>query len=169
LNPMRRLKISKVTVNMGVGEAGERLAKGVQLLEELTGQKPVHTIAKRTIQPFGIRKGLAIGCKVTLRGEKAMKFLRDAFAAVDNRIKASNFDEQGNFAFGIREHIDLPGVKYDPMVGIYGMDVCVAIERPGYRVKHRKLKKSKVGKKHLVTKEEAINFIKETFNVEVEA
>ncbi len=169
MNPMRKLKIAKVTVNMGIGEAGERLAKGEKLLEELTGQKPVQTFAKRTIQPFGIRKGLAIGCKVTLRDEKATEFLDKVFAAVDKRISARNFDEQGNLAFGIREHIDLPGVKYDPMVGIYGMDVCVAIERPGYRVKHRKLKNTKVGKKHLVTKDEAIDFIRQTFNVEVEA
>ncbi len=167
MNPMRRLRIAKVTVNMGVGEAGERLAKAEKLLEELTGQKPVQLRAKRTIQPFGIRKNLPIACKVTLRGERARAFLDKALTAVERRISARSFDEHGNFAFGIREHIDLPDVKYDPMVGIYGMDVCVAIERPGYRVKHRRLKRAKVGKSHRVTRDEAIEFLRQEFGVEV--
>ncbi len=168
MNPMRQLRIASVTVNMGVGEGGERLVKAEKLLEQLTGQKPIRRIAKKTIQPFGIRKGLPIACKVTLRKDKAIDFLKRAFEAKDNRLKARNFDELGNFSFGIREHIDLPGVKYDPNVGIFGMDINVCIERPGYRVKKRSLRKSKIGKKHLVTKDESIEFIKKEFNVQVE-
>lgn len=167
MNPMRRLRIHSVTVNMGVGEGGERLAKAEALLEELTGQKPIRRLAKKTIQPFGIRKGLPIACKVTLRGEKAIDFLKRALEARDRKLPERCFDQQGNFSFGIREHIDLPGVKYDPNVGIFGMDVCVTMERPGYRVKRRKIKKTKVGRKHLVTREEAIEFVKKEFQVEV--
>ncbi len=167
MNPMRRLRIHSVTVNMGVGEGGERLAKAEALLEELTGQKPIRRLAKKTIQPFGIRKGLPIACKVTLRGEKAIDFLKRALEAKDRRLPEKCFDQLGNFSFGIREHIDLPGVKYDPNVGIFGMDVCVTVERPGYRVKRRKLKKTKIGRKHLVTREEAIEFVKKEFQVEV--
>lgn len=168
MNPMRKLRIDKVTVNMGVGEGGERLAKAEALLEKLTEQKPTKTYAKSTNPTFGIRKGLPIGCKVTLRGERAEKFLERALQAIGRKIKLSSFDKYGNVSFGIREHIDLPGVKYDPAIGIYGMDVCLTIERPGFRVKRRKIRPSKVGRSHLVNREEAVEFLKNKYNVIVE-
>lgn len=169
MNPMRKIRIEKVTVNMGVGEGGERLVKAEKLLEEITNQKPTRTYAKVTNQTFGIRKGMPIGCKVTLRKVKAEEFLKKAFAAIDYKIKESNFDEEGNLSFGIREHIDIPGMKYDPKVGIFGMDVCITMERPGYRIKRRKLKKSKVPRRHRITREESIEFFKEKFKVRVES
>jgi large subunit ribosomal protein L5 len=168
MNPMRKLRIDKVTVNMGVGEGGEKLAKAEALLEKLTEQKPTKTYAKSTNPTFGIRKGLPIGCKVTLRGERAEKFLERALQAIGHKIKLSSFDKYGNVSFGIREHIDLPGVKYDPAIGIYGMDVCLTIERPGFRVKKRKIRPSKVGRSHLVNREEAVEFLKNKYNVIVE-
>ncbi|HDD72351.1 MAG TPA: 50S ribosomal protein L5, partial [Candidatus Bathyarchaeota archaeon] len=70
--------------------------------------------------------------------------------------------------FGIREHIDIPGTKYDPKVGIFGMDVCVSVERPGYRIMRRKRCRTKIPRKHRVSREEAIRFIEEKFNVKVE-
>jgi len=164
---MRQLKIAKVTVNMGVGEGGERLAKAEALLEKIAGQKPTRTYAKSTNPTFGIRKGLPIGCKVTLQKEKAENFLKKAFDAVDYKIKTSSFDDCGNLSFGIKEHINIPGVKYDPSVGIFGMDVCITIERPGYRIKRRKISKSRISKHHIVTKEEAMEFIKR-YNVTFE-
>ncbi len=168
-NPMREIRIEKVTVNMGVGEGGERLAKAEKLLEEITGQKPVRTFAKVTNQTFGIRKGMPIGCKVTLRKAKAEEFLKKAFAAIDYKIKKESFDNEGNLSFGIKEHIDIPGMKYDPKVGIFGMDVCITMERPGYRVKRRRIKREKIPHNHRVTKEESIEFFKNKFNVKVEA
>ncbi len=164
---MREPVIEKVTINIGVGEAGERVEKAVALLEKLTGKKPVKTKTMKRIPAFGIRPRQFIGAKVTLRGKEAEEFLKKAFEAVGNKIKASNFDELGNFAFGIAEYIDIPGMKYDPDIGIFGMDVCVSMGRKGYRVKRRRIKRSRVGKKHLLTKEEAIEFIKEKFGVEV--
>jgi len=172
-NPMRRIRLEKVVVNIGVGEPGERLEKAETILRRIvkvvTGAdaKPVRTIAKKKIPKWGIRPGLAIGVKVTLRGDVAEKFLRAAFDAVGNRISEKSFDRQGNFSFGIREYIDLPGVKYDPSIGIFGMDVCVSLERPGYRVKRRKVRRAKVGKNHLIARDEAIAFVKEKFGVEV--
>ncbi len=168
-NPMREIRIEKVTVNMGVGEGGERLAKAEKLLEEITGQKPVRTFAKVTNQTFGIRKGMPIGCKVTLRKAKAEEFLKKAFAAIDYKIKKESFDNEGNLSFGIKEHIDIPGMKYDPKVGIFGMDVCITMERPGHRVKRRRIKREKIPHNHRVTKEESIEFFKNKFNVKVEA
>jgi len=165
---MREPVIEKVTINIGVGEAGEKVEKAVALLQKITGRKPVKTKTMKRIPAFGIRPKQFIGAKVTLRGKEAEEFLKKAFEAIGNRIKASWFDEFGNFSFGIKEYIDLPGVRYDPEIGIFGMDVCVTMGRKGYRVKRRRIKRSRIGKRHLLTKEEAIEFIKKKFGVEVE-
>ena len=166
-NPMRKPRIAKVTLNIGVGQSGERLEKAVKILEQLTGQKPVRTLAKKTIREWGIRKREPIGCKVTLRGEKAIEFLKRALESKDYTLPASAFDNSGNFSFGIKEHIDLPGVRYDPDLGTFGMDICVTLERPGYRIAHRKIKKSKIPRKHRISKEEAIEFMRHFFNLKV--
>lgn len=168
MNPMRQLRIAKVTVNMGVGEGGERLAKAEALLEQLTGQKPIKTYAKATNQTFGIRKGTPIACKVTLRDARAEKFLKKALEAVEYKIPRKSVDRCGNLSFGIKEHIDIPGVRYDPAVGIFGMDVCLTIERPGYRIKKRRIRTRKIPKKHMVTPEESVNFLKERYGVKIE-
>ncbi|BDB97645.1 50S ribosomal protein L5 [Saccharolobus caldissimus] len=166
-NPMKKVKLAKVTVNIGVGESGDRLQKAYQLLEELTGAKPVYTKARKTIREFGIRKGQPIGVKVTLRGKKAEEFLKKALEAVGYRIKESSFDNNGNVSFGIAEHVILPGARYDPDVGIFGMDIAITLERPGYRVARRRRKRAKIPKRHRVTKEEAMEFLKQNFNVQV--
>jgi len=165
-NPMREIRIEKVTLNIGCGSDREKLERAQKLMEKLTGRKVVITkTRKRTT--FGMARNRPIGVKVTLRGKEAEEFLKKVFEAVGNQIKASQFDEFGNFSIGIKEYIDIPGTKYDPSIGLLGMDVCVTLERPGYRVKKRKLKKSKIGKKHIVTKEEAIEWLKQKFGVNV--
>jgi large subunit ribosomal protein L5 len=92
--------------------------------------------------------------------------LKKTFEAIDNKISKNVFDAQGNFSFGIKEHIDIPGVKYDPEIGILGMDVCITLERPGFRVKRKKLS-TKIGKKHFIKPEEAIEWVSKNFGVEV--
>jgi len=166
-NPMKRLRIAKVVVNMAVGASGEKLAKAAQVLEQLTGQKPSFRKAKKTIKEFGIKKGESIACVVTLTKNRAVEFLRRALAAVDFKINRSSFDEFGNFSFGIKEHISLPGVKYDPMLGIFGFDVCVTIERPGYRVVRRRRKRTRIGKSHRVTREESMKFVEEVLGLKI--
>lgn len=166
-HPMRRVFIGKAVVHMGVGGSGERLAKAARVLEELTGQKPTFRKAKKTIKEFGIKRGENIACMVTLRGERAYEFLKKALAAVDYTIRRSSIDERGNFAFGIREHIHIPGARYDPSIGIFGMDVIVALERPGYRVARRRRRRSSVGKSHYVTREEAVQFIEKVLGAKV--
>jgi len=166
-NSMLKPRIEKVVINCCVGKSGEPLEKAMKILQELTGQKPSIRRAKKTIRDFGIRRKEPIACVVTLRGERAREFLSRAFHAVDNRISKSSFDEMGNFTFGIKEHIDIPGVKYDPELGIIGMDVSVVLERPGFRVKRRRRARSKVGTEHLLSPDEAISFIREEFNVEI--
>ncbi len=166
-NPMLKPKIAKVVVNMGIGEAGERLRKAAKVLKELTGQEPSERRARRTIRNFGIRKGEPIAVMVTLRRDKALSFLNRALDAVGRKIKATSFDEFGNVSFGIAEHIILPGVKYDPNVGVFGMDISVSLERPGFRVMRRRVKRSRIPKRHRVSKIEAIAFFIKELGVRV--
>ena len=166
-NPMLKPLIEKVTVNMSVGKSGSPLEQAVTIIKQLTNQTPSKRKAKKTVREFGIRKGENIACVVTLRGEPANEFLRKAFYAVEKKISKYSFDKQGNFSFGIKEHIDIPGTKYVPQLGIHGMDVSVSLGRAGYRVKRRHRAKCKVGKSHLLTSEEAILFIKDEFDVEI--
>jgi large subunit ribosomal protein L5 len=167
VNPMLKPRIEKVTVNMSVGQSGKPLEQAATILQQLTNQKPSRRQAKKTIREFGIRKGESIACLVTLRKEKAEEFLRKALQAVENKLSKYCFDRQGNFSFGIKEHIEIPGTKYVPQLGIHGMDVSVSLGRAGYRVKHRHRAKSKIGKDHLLTADEAILFIKDEFDVEI--
>jgi large subunit ribosomal protein L5 len=161
---MKEIRLEKVTLNIGAGEAGPKLETAKKLLEKLSGTKVVVTIThKRTT--FGGAKKRPIGVKVTLRGEKARAFLANALKANENKLKPTQFDKQGNFSVGIKEYIDLPGVKYDPEIGILGMDVCATLSRPGYRVARRKTRPGKIGKGHKITAEEAMEWAKKEFNV----
>lgn len=166
-HPMLKPRIEKVVVNLNVGKSGEPLEKATRVLKEITNQTPVKKKAKKTIRDFGIREGEPIACVVTLRKQKAIDFLKKVLPVVDNKISKSSFDVRGNFAFGLKEHIEIAGVKYDPDVGIFGMDVCVSVNRPGQRVKNRRRAKTTVGPKHLLTPEESIVFIKQTLGVEI--
>jgi large subunit ribosomal protein L5 len=164
---MLRPRIEKVVVNISVGKSGEPLEKAAKVLKEITGQTPCRRKAKNSIRDFGIRKGESIACIVTLRQEKAIEFLKKALTVVDTKIPSRSFDGQGNFSFGIKEHIELPGVRYDPDVGIFGMDVCVSVTRPGYRVKNRRIESSKIGLNHVLRPEESIVFVKGALGIEV--
>jgi len=165
--PMLKPRIEKVVVNLNVGKSGEPLEKASKVLKELTDQTPVKKKAKKTVRDFGIRQGEPIACVVTLRKQKAIDFLKKVLPVIENKILRSSFDKQGNFAFGLKEHIEIAGVKYDPDVGIFGMDVCVSMGRPGYRVKNRRKRKATLGPKHVLTPEEAVVFIKQTLGVEI--
>jgi large subunit ribosomal protein L5 len=163
-----QIRIEKVVVNSGAGESGEKLQKAKKMIEMITGRKALLTKARKREQTFKIKKGEPIGVKVTLRKKAAEEFLKRAFAAVDNKIKESSFDGFGNFSFGIKEYLYIPGTKYDPSIGILGLDVCVSFSRPGFRVKYRKRKRSKIPLKHYPTKEECVKFLKEKFGVAIE-
>ncbi|MEB3816884.1 MAG: 50S ribosomal protein L5 [Desulfurococcales archaeon] len=166
-SPMRKPRIAKVTVNISLGYSGERLVKAAKLLEELTGQKPVFRKAKRTIRAFGVRKGENIAVMVTLRGQRAIEFLKKALEAVGRRLKVSSIDQHGNVSFGIEEHILIPGVRYDPELGILGMDVAITIERPGHRIVRRKrMRKSHIPLRHRVKPEETMILLSQLLGVE---
>lgn len=162
---MQQIAIEKVTVNIGVGEVSEEVDKACKLLKQLTGKEAVKTQAGKSSKSFGLREGLEIGAKVTLRGEEAVDFLQRAFAAIE-RLPKSSFDSQGNFSFGVEEYLNLPGIKYDPEIGIMGFDVAVTLERPGANIK-REESSRKVGDSHKTKKEDSIEFIKSKFDVQV--
>lgn len=166
-NVMKNIRIGKVVINMGIGKSGEPIERAKKAIEEIAGQKPSERNAKDTVRDFGIHKGEPIGVMVTLRKEKAMEILKKLLAAKNNQVKGSSFDNFGNISFGIREHIDIPGVKYKPEIGIVGMDVAIVLERPGYRVSRRSRIPAKIGKEHRISKDAAIAFFKEKLSVEV--
>ena len=160
-------KIEKITINIGVGEAGEHLTKAETVLKGLTGHSSVITLSKTTNKDWGLRKRMPIGCKVTLRGKDANNFLIEALKTRENKIAYYSFDEQGNISFGIPDHTLFKNQKYDPRIGIFGMDVSITMERPGYRVKKRRIAPGHIPKRHQVKKEETMEFFKKQFNVEV--
>ena len=164
---MRDVYIDKVVVHMGVGEAGEKLVKAENIMKAITKQTPIRSIAKTTQPAFSVRRGMPIGCTVTLRGKPARDFIATALKVVQNTIFESQFDKSGNFAFGIEEHTDFPNMSYDPQVGIFGMDVNVVLERKGIRITRRRMEQKKLPAKQRVNKTDAIAFLKEKYQVEV--
>ena len=163
---MREPRIEKVVVHMGVGEGGRELQKAEDILEAVTGQESVRTTSGRAGQDFGVRKGTPVGAKVTLRGEDAHDFLETALAFTP--LSARQFDENGNFSFGVEEHTDFPSQEYDPQIGIYGLDVTVNLVRPGYRVAKRDKVTRSIPSSHRLTAADAVAFVESTFDVTVE-
>lgn len=165
-NTMRKIKIEKVVINIGVGKSGDPLERAKMALVELTGQNPSIRGAKKSVRDFGIHKGEPIGTMVTLRRNTAVEFLKRIFEAKSNSVKGTSIDINGNLSIGIKEHIDIPGIKYNPDIGIFGMDVCISLKRPGYRVAKRS-NRTKIGKFHRISKQESSKFFQEHFGVEI--
>jgi len=108
-----------------------------------------------------------MGCKVTLRGAKAREFLVKALWVKNKQVMAYNFDPAGNLSFGISDYTDFEGMKYDPAVGIFGMDVNVRMVKPGVRVRLRRLARSRIPSRQNVGREEGMSFVRSQFGVEV--
>merc|ERR1712105_237683 len=161
-NIMRDLRIRKLCLNICVGESGDRLARAAKVLEQLTGQQPVFSKARYTVRSFGIRRNEKIAVHCTVRGAKAEEILERGLKVREYELRKNNFSNTGNFGFGIQEHIDL-GIKYDPSIGIYGLDFYVVLGRPGFSVAERR-RKSSIGFQHRITKEESIKWFQSKYD-----
>ena len=164
---MREIRIEKIVVNIGVGEAGEKLVKAQKVLDLVTRRKSVQTLSHRAVRDWGVRRNMPIGAIVTLRGDDADGFLKRALSIRANRLPAYSFDARGNFSFGVADYTDFEGMKYDPEIGVFGMDVAVSLKRPGWRVARRAVKPRPIAPRHRITRAEGIAFMKERFGVEV--
>lgn len=167
-NPMRRIRVGKVVVNIGLGKSGEAIERGKKVLQQVTGQTPTQTKAKKSVRDFGIHKGEPIGVLVTVRGEATAPLIEKLLAAREKKLPESSFDSRGSVSFGIKEHIEIPGIRYDPAIGILGMNVSILLERPGFSVARRGRKTSRVGRAHRISREEAVQYFKENFGVTVQ-
>lgn len=164
---MRRIGIEKVVVNIGVGEAGDRLVKAAQVIEMLIRRTPIQTLSNTTNKDLGIRKDMPIGVKVTLRGDEAVDFFKKAMWVRQNRIANYSFDKEGNCSFGITDYTDFEGMRYDPQIGIFGMSISVVFARPGKRVQMRRRMRHRIPVRHRTTVEEIQQFLTDEYEIEV--
>lgn len=167
MNPMKQIKVEKLTLNFGSGKEQAKLERGMILLKHITGKEPVKTITKKRIPAWGLRPGLPVGCKITLRGKECMELIPRLLDAKKRKLEPSDFDDNGNVSFSVPEYIEIPDVQYEPKVGITGFNVCVTLTRPGFRIAKRRIRKAKVPRKHKIDKEEAMEFMKESFQAQI--
>ncbi|WP_268542610.1 50S ribosomal protein L5 [Candidatus Nitrosotenuis cloacae] len=164
---MKTIRLEKIVLNMGVGKSGDAIEIAKKALDSITGKKSCARDAKATQRDWGVRKGEPIGVAVTVRGDDARQLLTRLFAAIGNRIQGRSFDDFGNMSFGIKEHIDIPGIKYDPQIGILGLEAAITLVRPGFSIRFRSRHKASVGKHHRITRQEAQEFLSREFGVAV--
>ncbi len=166
-SPMKKITLEKVVLNMGLGKSGDVIQVAKKALDHISGKKSCAREAKETQREWGVRQGEPIGVAVTIRGDDARELLKRLLESKGKQINGKSFDNFGNFSFGIKEHIDIPGVKYDPQVGILGLGISVTLTRPGYGIRKRSKHKASVGKTHTIKNQEAKDYLVKEFGVTI--
>jgi len=166
-NIMKEIRMEKVVLNMGLGKSGDAIEIAKKALGQISGKKVNERPAKKAIRDWGVRKGEPIGASVTIRGNDGKELLKRLLEAKGNKINGRSFDKMGNLSFGILEHIDIPGIKYDPKIGILGLNISVRLVRPGFSIAARSKHKASVGKHHRITPEEAKAYLTKEFGASV--
>lgn len=133
-NVMEIPRLDKIVINMGVGEAvgdSKKIKKAVEEMTKISGQKPIMAMAKKSVATFKLREGMAIGCKVTLRGNRMYEFLDRLIQIALPRVrdfrgvKPTSFDGRGNYALGLKEQLVFPEIAYDDVDDTRGMDIII--------------------------------------------
>lgn len=164
-NPMRKVKLEKLILSSGA--AGQELEKAKKLLELLTKRKAHKIASVKRIPNFGVRPGLEVGTRITIRGKDAFEILKRLLGAIDNFL-SENQITQNALSFGIHEYIEIPGIEYQRDIGIRGLNITAVFSRAGVRVKRKKMGKGKLPEKQHVSQEEIIKFMEENFSTEIE-
>ncbi len=163
---MKEIKIDKVTLNIGCGDDKQKIERSKKLLEILTNLKPVITRSKRR-STFNVPKGRPLGVKITLRNNEAEEFLKKSIGAVENILRKGQIDIDGNINIGIKEYIEIPGIKYSHDVGLMGIGVSASLIRAGFRIKKRRIQQRLINKNHKLNKEEVCEWLIQKFGVKI--
>lgn len=164
-NNMREIKIDSVTLHCSTSDPAS-LEKRIKLLKLISKETPVKTLARKRIPAWKIRPGVAVGCKVTVRKQKAIELLKILLGGI-HKLEDRQFNS-GLLSFGIKEYIEIPSIGYQRDIGITGFDVMVSLKRAGWRIKNKKRCKAKIPERHRITKAETIEFFKKNFNINLE-
>lgn len=165
-NAMKDLVLEKLVINIGTGGDDNVQAHAKRLLEIITDRKPSNAISKKRNPAFKVVKGQKIGAFVTVRGRSIKPLAKRLIDAVDSRLKETSVSEN-SVSFGIHEYIDISGVKYDPKIGMLGMNVNLAFKRKGARVALRKRMRARIPRRHrIVPKEDIKEYMKKEYSVE---
>jgi large subunit ribosomal protein L5 len=163
-NLMKTIKIAEIVLSCGALD--EKLERAFKLLKVITGKEPIKTLARKRIPTFGIRPGLPVGCKVTLKGKDAEQLLKRFLEAIGNKLAEKQIGN-GQLSFGIHEYIEIPGMQFHREIGIMGFDISVNLIRAGSKIAERKSKKGHVPLRHRISKQETIMFMQEKFNTQI--
>jgi large subunit ribosomal protein L5 len=161
------IHLEKVVLNIGIGATEEKLENAKQLIKKLTGRNAAFTRARKRFPAFGIKQGQTIGAVATLRGAEASEFLKRALEANEGLLTPKSI-ANNSINFGIKEYIYFTGIKYDPKIGMLGMNVNASFARKGARVERRKIKTGVAGRKHkTLNREELVSYLEKNFKVKV--
>lgn len=167
-NPMKKIMINKLVVNIGTGNDEKQQVNAKKLLQQISGRKPADSLSTKRIPQFKISKGAKIGAFVTLRNNDARALAKRLLDAIGNNLSERSI-QNNTVNFGIKEYIDINGIKYDPTIGMLGMNVNISFKRPGLRTELKKRARGTIKRTHrVITSEELKSYLNKEFGITIE-